>query len=207
MSSPEAFTGNPEDLLWEVAFACAERRTGLETELAVEHDRLANLSVCGMGLIAQEKFADDMAAFAAKHSEAIKVSEFEEAVLGVLQRVTDGEATDDEIQAYLPQEPSPNSSPSKRKLALAAERQRSGLDPRDDFFGTLSWNLIYGADPGRLTTGRNRRRIVTNGRIGGIAAIHMFDELTADTHGGKVRNAGKDGRYYTTSSGKRIRKY
>lgn len=64
------------------------------------------------------------------------------------------------------------------------------------------------SDPTRITTGRHLRRLGPS-QLAGVSspeeASERFYNLTADTHGGKVRHGKRSGSY-VTPGGKRVRK-
>ena len=123
----------------------------------------------------------------------------ENALLGLLEGIEEGTAVPADVMPFLPQAEEDQTPASTYHSAEVEE----------SWFGVMDV-VIPATDPTRISSGRNRKMLKT---VGGMAistheAEGLFYEQTADTHGGKVRRPGKNGKYYKKSaSGKRIRKY
>jgi len=97
---------------------------------------------------------------------------------------------------------------SKRERFREEERERLRKLGFSEF--EIEWDLRqmvhgeFGANPTKLTTGRNRHRV--KGSFNIFNAESAFFNATADTHGGKVAHGQNSGSTYVTKEGKRVRK-
>ncbi len=136
-----------------------------------------------------------------------KVQSLEEKIKEItdtLDKFETGDANENDLKALLPQEEIEPEKISKRKQAIAREEerlQRLGIDLREIAFERHIAN--FGADGYRFTTGKHQKRV--SGNMDTYSAEGVFYNRTIDTHGGKA-DYGKRGNFYTSSSGKRIRK-
>ncbi len=108
---------------------------------------------------------------------------------------------------------------SKRKVAIRNANlelaRRMGIEEDSwEFrftFGKNGTRVIHDnpelqTDPRRIASGRSASRLIARGALSSLDAEASFMDATADTHGGKTRQYGKNSKHYTGKSGRRIRK-
>lgn len=136
----------------------------------------------------------------------------ENEILSALEAIETSNARVEEVLSLLPQQDCNNPGSrglSKRRLAIKREQMKLGETSTliGDELGIAGSGLIIGAtDPRRISSGNNRRRLVSGAGVPMDEAEGMFYDVTADTHGGKTRASGKTGGSYVGKSGRRIRK-
>jgi hypothetical protein len=126
----------------------------------------------------------------------------------MLTRIEDGTATVAEVAALLrPDEESEDPEPKERPRSQPKTPQVPGSG-YSDFLSMGQAAIVRGGalttDPRVVASGRNRRRLSTPTTASD--AEEAFFHVTADTHGGKTRKRGKDGKQFVSKGGKRIRK-
>lgn len=144
-------------------------------------------------------------------------------LLDVASAYEDGVTTQAELiclinTAMPPSKAEDTSSLSKRKLAIREanlrDAQSRGIEPNSWEFewmygkdGTRETDdIALRTDPRRLATGRAATRVVTDGTLDTFNGFERFMYATTDTHGGKSRGPGKNGKSFVSKSGKRVRK-
>lgn len=133
----------------------------------------------------------------------------EEALAGQLDSLDPADESEEE----------PIGALSKRKLAIRNANielaRRMGIDVDSwEFrfkFGKNGTRVVNDdpelrTDPRRIASGRSASRLIAKGALTSLDAESSFMNATADTHGGKTRRHGKNGKFYTGKSGRRIRK-
>lgn len=142
-----------------------------------------------------------------------------------LQDISDGKLTEDKAFELLPQPlaDEPVERLSKRDQAIIEQRKKmilaQGIKPATpEFDALMRYGRAYVAggwvelplpdelttDPRRIASGRHATKIA--GRFDSEVAQEEFVYRTADTHGGKSRNHGKNHKKYIGKSGRSIRK-
>jgi hypothetical protein len=204
------------ELLWAYTYALSDRHTEQQTWLDERYSALSEQDISKLNLYQSYLRGQEELEYTHGCIALQKTISDEKAALDLLEKVEEGEATNSDVEAFIPVD----FIEEQRKARIAKEEARK-KEPSISF--TRSYDYVFSGydylyagplysgsqrEGGRLTTGRNRTEL--NGsqlRLNGRQAIDAFFMATADTHGGKVRKHGKDGRTYGTKSGKRLRKY
>lgn len=132
-------------------------------------------------------------------------------VVLTIEQLEAGVIDEDAALSVMVQEPVADGAKkeSKRRAAIRKQHEKdSALDGADRTYLSIALGGLssLASDARRITTGRDRTRLVATTALHAASAPGLFFEVTADTHGGKSRHNGKNGKYYTAQSGKRIRK-
>lgn len=197
-----------ENLLWEEAAHLSATKEALQNRQQ-EIFRLLNQTNSIKDVQERRKLEDE---YWGIPDSLQAVQDKESEIQNSLLRITEGSISESELNSFFPPEKE-EVKLSKRKARMLEELQAikkgaSGIIFNNSGFGyTLGYWESAGsfAEPNRLTTGRHAKRL--KGSFSTDSAAGEFFDRTADTHGGKV-NYGKEsrGQYYTSSSGRRIRK-
>jgi hypothetical protein len=223
---------NAEEDLPEQVFAIAcdlsDVRACLDDKLAAIESGLRN----GQGLLSG---AEKQAQAAAQdrlsriYTAIVDLRIIEDHLLEVTQTLQDGTITEQEVFNTLPvtfTETPQQVTVSKRRRAIAEQQAReSRVRARDreqnkfidPIFTKNDWALFgdlspvqpltpTGTDPRRIASGRHQTRLNAGPGLSSVEAESAFMQVTADTHGGKTRNYGKNGTKYVGKSGRTIRK-
>jgi hypothetical protein len=165
---------------------------------------------------AEKQYWDDQAALQYKKSAV-------QALYKVVEDLIDGQINDNQAYDAIPAQLIPDNADigdnedlelSKRKKAIMNELEkeavRLGIKPgsveHQQYIDQALSKPFAQTDPRRFATGRHATKLVSSGRLNPEAVPNAFFYATTDTHGGKTRRYGKDGRTYVSSSGQRIRK-
>lgn len=222
---------NAEDSLPEQVFALAcdlsEVRMSLDAKYASLHD--SQESNTGL-LSSREKQvrADSQDRLQRIFTAMVDLRIIENHLLDVAQGLEEGRISEQAVFNTFPvkfTEIPRQAKLSKRKQAIAEQQARETrliskdkdhntfIDPvftRNNWaiFGDLSplAPAPTGTDPRRIASGRHQTKLNAGSGMSSTEAEDAFMHVTADTHGGKTRNFGKNGKRYVGKSGRRIRK-
>lgn len=192
-----------KDLLWQRADDLSEIREPLVEHQMQLYEEVEEMQTQNLNLYEQDLLAKKERAYWRVIGKLQDIANKEDQIEETLQGLEEGTISEERLMEIVPSPEDEEEQLSKRKQKILEERERLvklGHDPSE-----IEWDLYaeFGSDPTRLATGRNRRRI--KGSFHPATAAGEFFFQTTDTHGGKVKH-GKMGNFYTTRSGKRIRK-
>lgn len=210
---------SPYDFLWEEASRAAEIGDSVQEQLDGIH---AEFMRCrSSSSFADRNRADELESeYWTQFGKLQELRGVEGGILAILGQYEEGEISDEELRALLPEQGEDNTTeevgkPKAEKAIDPMDRMDlfllgyTGVGYTDRIFGFGHDGGSYGSetDPRRLSTGRNRTSWSARGRgVTGDMAGDAFFTATADTHGGKSRRPGKNGKVYVGKNGRRIRK-
>jgi hypothetical protein len=222
--SKEVWAGSScEELFWSHIGAGEQQINDLKRKANALYDSLQAMP----NQRSEEHFAGE-AQYWALNKKAGIIEDQVTTWFDTLQKVCDAEISEAEALRTLP-EPVDESEPaglSKRKKAEQEQRQKviraMGYRPgsqiyeqllhRDVAYSEETGRVVFGplaeltTDPRRIASGRDAAKLVATEPLDTVEAPQEFFDRTADTHGGKSRKHGKNGRHFVGKSGRRVRK-
>ncbi len=197
-----------EASLWQETAQIAEVRSTLQSDLDGMYSTLNGVVRDRLSYQDQQAYDQEVGRYWELHAQLGGVVARESSVFGVLEGIADGTAHIDDVLALLP----PDKDDTDQSSQQSSRRSR---DEAPDYETPVWWLLgiepltsdISRTDPRRLSTGRNRKRLVSGSGLDPMFAEAAFFDATADTHGGKSRRPGKNGGYYIGAGGRRINKH
>lgn len=230
MHSPYYSTGDIGEGLWSFAEDLSSLCDGMQVENNVLYEELRHAPKNCLGFTERARQEKNEYRYWAISQALADLRVLEEKVLNGAASLENGDMTAEEAMRLLPFETDIEARDepprlSKRRQAMHDQQERARklqeggnefIDPWYSRGSTLGEYLTgevtrldgdrLTTDPRRLATGRNRTRLNASGAVDSMSAEAAFFEVTADTHGGKSRSPGKNGKYYVGKGGRRIRK-
>ena len=187
------------DLLWRHVEYLSELKNPLTQHQMELYQEVAAMRNHHLNLYEQELLAKKETEYWRISEKLQDIKDQEDQLIQTLQNLEAGIIDEEVIQKLVPQTQETGHI-SKKKRRILEEKERLGIDPRE-----IAWDMYreFGSNQTRLTTGRHRKQV--KGSFDPTSAADEFFYRTADTHGGKVSHGKKSG-YFTTISGKKIRK-
>lgn len=199
---------SPVDLLWAYAYSISDRRAQQEAWLDEREELLFGQNTALLSMHDRQALAEQEVEYRKGYTILVDTKADEAAVLNLLERLEDGTVDEEEVLSFIPpefieEEINKSKTPEPEVVETGLALSRSYLFAFSPYLRPL---ISEGREPERLTTGRNLKALNARGKLLGSQAVDEFFYVTADTHGGKVRGAGKNGSTYTTKLGKVVRK-
>jgi len=190
-----------EERLWHRADELMEMRASMTSRRDELYAEIQTMRAKALNLHEKDVVAQKETEYWRIHAKIEDIEKLENQLEAALEKLDAGQISQEELDKLIPQPQKQTPQLSKRKRRILEEMQQLGLHPSE-----IAWGMYgeFGSNPTRLTTGRHQTGIKAN--FDPMFGASEFFYRTADTHGGKVAHGKKGRNYFTSASGKRIRK-
>jgi len=192
-----------EDLLWKKAEELGRAKEGLEINKSVLYEEAQNMKLRRLNLHEQDIVALKEKEYWDTEESIIEIKLQEKEIEIELENIQERKINEEKLKQILGElSEAQKEKISKRKSAIAREKERLGIDPRQNDDPGFIPGKQLGREVQRITSGHNLKGIKY---VDTQNAESAFIEATSGTHGGKM-HISKFGNSYIGPNGKKIRK-